>query len=72
MLSLKSHSWPSAKYVSFSSPELKACVSFSDRLASVVRPSVRLSVRLLTKFKISSSPKPPDQFQPNLAQITLR
>jgi hypothetical protein len=33
--------FPSARLI-FSSPELKAQVSYSDRLLSVVRPSVRL------------------------------
>jgi hypothetical protein len=36
----------------FSSPELKAQVSFSDRLLSVVLLSVRLSVRLSVNFYI--------------------
>ena len=51
----------------FSSPELKAQVSFSDRLSSVVCLSVRPSVCKLFTFS-SSSPEPLGQFQPNLAQ----
>ena len=58
----------------FSSPELKAQVSFSDHLSSgvcpSVRPSVRLSVCKLFTFS-SSSPEPLGQFQPNLAQNIL-
>ena len=58
----------------FSSPELKAQVSFSDCLLSVVRPSVRLfvcpSVCKLFTFS-SSSQEPLCQFQPNLAQSIL-
>ena len=62
----------------FSSPELKAQVSFSDHLSSVVclsaRPSVCPSVCLsfckLFTFS-SSSPEPLGQFQPNLAQSIL-
>ena len=43
----------------FSSPELKAQVSFSDRLASVICPSVCLSVCLSVNFtSSSSSPEP--------------
>ena len=57
-----------------SSPELKAQVSFSDHLSSVVClsvrlpvcPSVCLSVCKLFTFS-SSSPEPLGQFQPNLA-----
>ena len=47
-------------------PELKAQISVSDRLLSVVCPSV-------CKFFIfiSSSQEPLDQFQPNLAQRNL-
>ena len=52
----------------FSSPELKAQVSFSDRFLSVVRLSVvclsvvcRLSVCKLFTF-LTSSPEPLDQF----------
>ena len=62
---------------SFSSPELKAQVSFSDHPYSVrlsVRPSVRLSVRLsvckLFTFSTSSQ-QPLGQFKPNLAQSIL-
>ena len=54
----------------FTSPELKAQVSFSDHLSSVVRLSVRPSVRKLFTFS-SSSPEPLVQFQPNLAQSIL-
>ena len=61
-----------------SSPELKAQVSFSDHLSSVVCLSVRLSVRLSVCPSIcklftfsSSSPEPLGQFQPNLAQSIL-
>ena len=58
----------------FSSPELKAQVSFSDHLSSVVCPSVCLSVCLsickLFTFS-TSSPEPLGQFQPNLAQSIL-
>ena len=58
----------------FSSPELKAQVSFSDHLSSVVclsvRPSVCLSVCKLFTFSFSS-PEPLGQFQPNLAQSIL-
>ena len=46
----------------FSSPELKAQVSFSDHL----RPSVCPSVCKLFTFS-SYSPEPLGQFQPNLA-----
>ena len=43
----------------FSSPELKAQVSFSDRLASVICPSVCLPVCLSVNFtSSSSSPEP--------------
>ena len=38
----------------FSSPELKAQVSFSDRLLSGVRLSVRLSVCSSTVFQVGS------------------
>ena len=58
----------------FSSPELKAQVSFSDHLSSVVClsvcPSVCPSVCKLFTFS-SSSPEPLGQFQPNLAQSIL-
>ena len=54
----------------FSSPELKAQVSFSDRLSSVVCLSVCLSVCKLFLFS-TSSPEPLGQFQPNLAQSIL-
>ena len=50
----------------FSSPELKAQVSFSDHLSSVFY----LSVCKLFTFS-SSSPEPLGQFQPNLAQGIL-
>ena len=50
----------------FSSPELKAQVSFSDRLSSVVCPSVCKLFLFST-----SSPEPLGQFQPNLAQSIL-
>ena len=51
----------------FSSPELKAQVSFSDHLLSVVCLSVCPSVRpsVCKIFTFSSSPEPLDQFQPN-------
>ena len=58
----KTPQWPV-----FSSPELKAQVSFSDHVSSAVLPSVRLSVCKLFTFS-SSSPEPLGQFQPNLAQ----
>ena len=58
-----------ALYFVFSSPELKAQVSFSDHLSSVVCLSVRLSVCKL--FTFSSSQVPQGQFQPNLAQSIL-
>ena len=54
----------------FSSPELKAQVSFSDRLSSGVCPSVCLSVCKLFLFSTSSQ-EPLGQFQPNLAQSIL-
>ena len=58
----------------FSSPELKAQVSFSNHLSSVVClsvcPSVCLSVCKLFTFS-SSSPEPQGLFQPNLAQSIL-
>ena len=54
----------------FSSPELKAQVSFSDHLSSVVCQSVCPSVCKLFTFS-SSSPEPLDQFQSNLAQSIL-
>ena len=47
-----------------SSPEIKAQVSFSDHLSSVVCWFVRLSVYIFS----SSSPVPLGQFQLNLAQ----
>ena len=47
----------------FCSPELKAQVSFPDRLLSVVSPSICIL------FIISSSQESQGQFQPNLAQI---
>ena len=50
----------------FSSPELKAQVSFSDRLLSVCPP-----VHKLFTFS-SSSQEPLGQFQPTLAQSILR
>ena len=53
----------------FSSPELKAQVSFSDQNLSVVRR--RLCCRKLFTFS-SSPPEPVGQFQPNLAQNILR
>ena len=52
--------------LSFSSPELKAQVSFSDSLFSVVRPSVHLSVN----FSYFSQ-EPLGQFQSNLAKSIL-
>ena len=65
----------------FSSPELKAQVSFSDHLSSVVCLSVRLSVCLSVCLSVrpsvnfslfsTSSPEPLGQFQPNLAQSIL-
>ena len=60
----------------FSSPELKAQVSFSDRLSSVVclSVSVCLSVRpsVCKLFLFStSSQEPLGQFQPKLAQKIL-
>ena len=58
----------------FSSPELKAQVSFSDHLSSVVCLSVRLSVCLFVckLFTLSSStPEPLGEFEPILAQIML-
>ena len=45
-----------------SSPELKAQVSFSDHLSSVLCQE---------NFRLSSSPEPVCQFQPNLAQNIL-
>ena len=57
-------------YELFSSPELKAQVSFSDRLSSVVCLSVRPSVCKLFLFSTSSQ-EPLGQFQPNLAQSIL-
>ena len=54
----------------FSSPELKAQVSFSDHLSSGGCLSVCLSVCKLFTFS-SSSPEPLCQFQPNLAQSIL-
>ena len=66
-------------FKSFSSRELKAQVSFTDHLFSVVYPSVRLSscpsarpfVCKLFTFSSSSSLGPLSQFQPNLAQNIL-
>ena len=54
----------------FSSPELKAQVSFSEHLFSVVCPSIRPFVCLLVwkLFTFLSSPEALGQFQPNLAQ----
>ena len=46
----------------FSSPELKAPLSFYVRLLFVIR----LSVSLYLKKKLSCSPEPLGQFQPNL------
>ena len=57
----------------FSSPELKAQVSFSDHLSSVrpsVCPSVRLSVCKLFTFS-SSSPEPLGQFQQTWHKVSL-
>ena len=53
-------------YTHFSSPELKAQVSFSDRLSSVVGPSV---CKLFTFSSFSTEPL--GQFQPNFAQSFL-
>ena len=50
-----------------SSAELKAQVSFSDRLLSVACLTVCLSVHKLCTFSFSSA-EPLGQFQPNLAQ----
>ena len=66
------------KHIFFRTPELKAQMSFSDHLSSVVclsvclsvHPSVRPSVCKLFTFS-SSSPEPLGQFQPNLAQNIL-
>ena len=59
-------------FLFFSSPELRAQVSFSDHLSSAsVHPSVCPSVCKLFTFS-SSSPEPLGQFQPNLAQSILR
>ena len=58
----------------FCSPELKAQVSFSDRLSSVVCLSVRLSVcsSVCKRFLFStSSQEPLGQYQPNVAQSIL-
>ena len=57
---------PSNFNISLISPELKAQVSFSDRLLS----AVCLSVCKLFTFS-SSSQKPLGQFQPNLAKSIL-
>ena len=57
-------------YNLFSSPELKAQVSFSDHLSSVVCLSVCLSICKLFTFS-SSSPELLGQFQPNLEQSIL-
>ena len=54
----------------FSSPELKAQVSFSDCLLSVVCLCVCPSVNFSFTFS-TFSPKPPSQFQPNLSQSIL-
>ena len=50
--------------------KLKAQVSFSDHLSSVVCPSVRPCVCKLFLFS-TSSPEQQGQFQPNLAQSIL-
>ena len=63
----KSHTYVD---VFFRSTELKAQVSFSDRLLSVVRPSVCPSVCKLFTFS-SYSQEPLGQFQPNLTQSIL-
>ena len=56
----------------FSSPELKAQVSFSDHLSSV-RLSVCLFLSVFQLFTFSSSsPEPLGQFRPNLAQCIPR
>ena len=69
MLSFKlSSSVQLLEFSFYSSPELKAQVSFSDHV--VRRLSVRLSVCKLFTFS-SSSPEPLGQFQPNLAQSIL-
>ena len=54
----------------FSSPELKAQVSFSDRLSSVVCLSVHPSICQLFLFTTTSQ-KPLSQFQQNFAQSIL-
>ena len=61
---VKEHaSWVNDMSCLFSLPKLKAQVSFSDDLSSVVRPSV------CNLFTFStSSPEPLSQFQRNLAQ----
>ena len=70
MLSFKlSSSVQLLEFSFYSSPELKAQVSFSDHMSSVVCPSVRLSVCKL--FTFLSSPEPLGQFQPNLVQSIL-
>ena len=56
--------------VFFSSHELKAQVSFSDHLSSVVCMSVCPSFCKLFTFS-SSSPEPLGKFQPNVAQSSL-
>ena len=56
-----------------SSPELKAQVSFSDCLSSVIHLYVRMSAcpHVCKLFTFSSSPEPLGQFQPNFAQSYL-
>ena len=68
-VSLSYRIYPPAILLFFSSPELKAQVSFSDHLSSVCL-SVRPSVCQLFTFS-SSSPEPLSQFQRNLAQSIL-
>ena len=58
--------------VTFSSPEPKSQVSFSDHNLSVVRRRCRYSRRRCRKlFTFSSSPERLGQFQPNLAQSSI-
>lgn len=55
------------KIISFSSPKLKARVSFSDHFLSSIHLSICLSVTFL-RFQLLNSQEPLDRFQLNLGE----